>query len=73
VKEGILELEIIVTDRELALISIIDTLFLLIYYILYYWHININIVAKTKGFFPLPVKHRAITIQYPSFQSFLYN
>ncbi|PQE32876.1 hypothetical protein CJF32_00001345 [Rutstroemia sp. NJR-2017a WRK4] len=32
-----------------------------------------NIVTKTKGFFPLPVKQRAITIYHPSFQSFLYN
>jgi hypothetical protein len=66
-KEGILELKVIVTDRELALITIIDTIFLSIYYILCCWYININVVTKTKGFFPLLIRYRAITIYYPSF------
>jgi hypothetical protein len=71
VKEGILEPEVMVTDRELALMTTIDTIFPSTYHILCRWHVNMNVVAKTKGFFPPPVKHGATTTRHPSFQSFL--
>jgi hypothetical protein len=72
-KEGILEPEVMVTDRELVLITTIDTIFLSIYYILYCWHINMNVVAKTKSFFLPPIKYGDSTIWHSFFQSFLYN
>jgi len=46
----------IVTDRELALIECIDTLFPKTTHLLYRWYVNMNVLAKTKRFFLGPVK-----------------
>ena len=46
----------IVTDREIALISSIDTHLLESSHILCCWHVNINVLAKTKKFFPSLIK-----------------
>ena len=46
----------IVTDRELALINSIDTWLPQSSHILCRWHVNMNVLAKTKKFFPGPIK-----------------
>ena len=40
-----------VTDRELALLNTLDDLFPLSDHILCRWHVNMNVVAKTKKHF----------------------
>ena len=62
----------IVTDRELALIECIDTLFPKTTHLLCRWHVNINVLAKTKRFFLGPVKGDDSKVRrHPLFQSFL--
>ena len=39
---------IILTDKEVALITVIEFIFLEIKYIIYIWHININILKKAR-------------------------
>jgi hypothetical protein len=64
----------IVTDRELALISCIDTLFLESRHLLCRWHINMNVLAKTKKHFPGPIKDSNGKVKrHPFFQAFLDN
>jgi len=43
--------QVFVTDRELALINTLDKLFPSSDYLLCRWHINMNVVAKTKKHF----------------------
>ena len=50
-KNSVEELLSIVTDRELALIKVLDTLFPRSIHLLCRWHINMNVLAKTKKFF----------------------
>jgi len=62
----------IVTDRELALIKVLDTLFLRSIHLLCRWHVNINVLAKTKKFFPPPIKDSDSKVKrHPKFQEFL--
>jgi hypothetical protein len=62
----------IITDRELALIKCIDTLFPQSNHILCRWHVNMNVLAKTKKFFPGPIKdENGIMRRHPLFQTFL--
>jgi hypothetical protein len=62
----------IVTDRELALIDCIDTQFPKSIHLLCRWHVNINVLAKTKKHFPGPIKDSNRTVKrHPLFQSFL--
>jgi hypothetical protein len=56
VKERVEEPLSIVTDRELALINSLDIYFLRSSHILCRWHVNMNVLSKTKGFFPKPIK-----------------
>jgi hypothetical protein len=63
----------VVTDRELALINSLSIHFDGSHYILYRWHININVLAKTKGFFPKPVKQGTFYQRHPTFKAFLAN
>ena len=51
VSEGISRPKCFVTDRELALLNTINDLFPTLDYILCRWHVNINVVAKTKKHF----------------------
>jgi hypothetical protein len=43
---------IFVTDRELALIKVLDYLFPDTAHILYTWHVNMNILANCRKHFP---------------------
>jgi hypothetical protein len=68
----ILEPLSIVTDRELALMNSLDTRFPRSQHILCRWHVNMNVLAKTKRFFPGPIKHTDRAYQrHPDFQGFL--
>ena len=62
----------IVTDRELALIECLDTQFPESTYLLCRWYVNMNVLAKTKKFFPGPIKDSDGRVKrHPLFQSFL--
>jgi hypothetical protein len=62
----------IITDRELALIKAIDILFPRSSHILCRWHINTNVLAKYKKFFPGPIKdNNGIIQRHPRFQAFI--
>jgi hypothetical protein len=62
----------IVTDRELALIECINTQFPQSTHILCQWHVNMNVLAKTKRFFPGPIKDKNGKVRrHPLFQTFL--
>jgi hypothetical protein len=61
----------IVTDRELALMKSIDSHFPQSHHTLCRWHVNMNVLAKTKRFFPPPVKENGIYKRHPTFQEFL--
>jgi hypothetical protein len=70
-KESIQEPLSIVTDREIALIKALRTHFPSSYLLLCRWHVNMNVLAKTKRFFPGPVKVGDRTVRHPRFQEFL--
>jgi hypothetical protein len=62
----------IVTDRELALINCLKALFSELIHLLYRWHVNMNVLAKTKKYFLAPIKSLIGKVErYLSFQSFL--
>ena len=62
----------IVTDRDLALIKSLNTRFPDSKYILCRWHVNINVLAKTKKWFPAPVRDSSGVIRrHPQFQEFI--
>jgi len=62
----------IVTDRELALINCLEALFPDSIHLLCHWHVNMNILAKTKRFFPGPIKSPTGKVdRHPSFKAFL--
>ena len=60
-----------VTDRELALIKSLNTRFPYSQYLLYCWHVNINVLAKTKQYFPGPTQVNGRPVRHPRFQEFL--
>jgi MULE transposase domain len=61
-----------VTDRELALIKCLNTRFPGSGHILCRWHVNMNVLAKTKKWFPAPVRDASGVIhQHPQFQEFI--
>jgi hypothetical protein len=61
----------IVTDRELALMKCLDTQFPASQYILCHWHVNMNVLAKTKRWFPAPVRVNGTIQRHPQFQEFI--
>lgn len=62
----------IVTDRELALIKCIKTFFPSARHLLCRWHVNMNVLAKTKKYFPSPIKdNNRNWTRHPRFQAFL--
>jgi hypothetical protein len=61
----------IVTDRELALIRCIKSHFPSARHLLCRWHINMNVLAKTKRWFPAPVKVNRKAARHPQFQEFI--
>ena len=64
----------IVTDREIALINSIDIFLPQSSYILCRWHVNINVLAKTKKFFPRLIKgDDSITRRHLKFKEFMVN
>jgi hypothetical protein len=57
----------IITDKELALINCLKALFPELIYLLCCWHVNINVLAKTKKYFPAPIKSLIGKVErYPS-------
>ena len=46
----------IVIDRELALIQALKRRFTLLQFLLYCWYININVLDKTKAWFPALIR-----------------
>jgi hypothetical protein len=62
----------IVTDRDLALIKSLNTRFPDSQHILCRWHVNMNVLAKTKKWFPAPVRDSSGVIRrHPQFQEFI--
>jgi hypothetical protein len=62
----------IVTDRELALMDAIDKLFPAAAHFLCRWHVNMNVLAKTKKFFPKPVRgNDGVYRRHQKFKDFL--
>jgi hypothetical protein len=61
----------IVTDRELALMQCLDTRFPASQHILCCWHVNMNVLAKIKRWFPAPVRVNGIIQRHPQFQDFI--
>jgi hypothetical protein len=61
----------IVTDRELALIRCLKSQFPSARHLLCRWHVNINVLAKTKKWFPAPVKVNGKAVHHPQFQEFI--
>jgi transposase-like protein len=70
-KESIQEPLSIVTDQEIALIKALRTYFPSSQRILCRWHINMNVLAKTKRFFPGPVTVGDEVERHPEFQASL--
>jgi MULE transposase domain len=70
-KESIQEPLSIVTDREIALIKALRTHFPSSQHLLCRWHVNMNVLAKTKKFFPAPILVNNRPIRHPQFQEFL--
>ena len=72
VEEGIPEPLSIVTDRELGLIRALQSRFPTSRHLLCKWHVNMNVLAKTKGFFPSPRRGASGSIERSAeFQDFL--
>jgi hypothetical protein len=61
----------IVTDRELALIRALKAEFPNSQHLLCRWHVNMNVLAKTREFFPAPTRVEGRIIRRPRFQDFL--
>jgi MULE transposase domain len=61
----------IVIDRELALMWCLDTRFPGSQHILCRWYINMNVLAKTKRWFPAPVRVNGIIQRHSQFQDFI--
>lgn len=61
----------IVTDRELALIKSLNTWFPSSQHLLCRWHVNMNVLAKTKQHFPGPTQVNGRSERHPRFQEFL--
>jgi hypothetical protein len=58
----------IVTDKELALINYLKALFPKLIHLLCRWHVNINVLAKTKKYFLAPIKSLIGKVErHPSF------
>ena len=58
-EHGIPEPDTWVTDRELALINTLDDLFLNTAHILCTWHVNMNILANCRKYYPADTKDPA--------------
>ncbi|KAM4061414.1 MULE transposase [Hirsutella rhossiliensis] len=73
VQEGIPLPRVIVTDRELALMNALLSIpeLAAVLHLLCRWHINKNILAKTKAHFPGPTKEGNRTVRAPEFTAFL--
>lgn len=61
----------IVTDRELALIRGLNSQFPDSQHILCRWHVNMNVLAKTKRWFPAPIRVNGTIQRHPQFQEFI--
>jgi hypothetical protein len=62
----------IVTDRELALMEVLDKLFQHSYHLLCRWHVNMNVLAKCKQHFPGPIKsNNGVYSRHPDFKAFI--
>ena len=62
----------IITDKELALIDCLDTLFPKSTYLFCRWHVNINVLAKTKKHFLGLIKNAGKKVKrHPFFQAFI--
>ena len=53
----------IITDKELAFIDCLDTQFPELIHLFYRWHVNMNVLAKTKKYFLRPVKEANRTVK----------
>jgi hypothetical protein len=63
----------IIIDRELALLNALEASFTSSRHILCQWHINMNVLAKTRRFFPAATHSTegSIPVRHPSFDAFL--
>lgn len=61
----------IVMNKELALISCINTLFLKLRHLLCRWYMNINVLIKTKKHFPGLIKNSNRKVKRHPFLSIL--
>ncbi|KAI0992813.1 hypothetical protein K3495_g15371 [Podosphaera aphanis] len=61
----------IVTDRELALKKSLEAHFSDTPHLLCRWHVNMNVLVKSKKHFPKPAKKRNYYVRIPIFVEFL--
>ena len=61
----------IVTDRELALMKSLEAHFSDTPHLLWRWHVNMNVLAKSKKYFPKPTKKGNSYVRSPIFDEFL--
>lgn len=61
----------IVTDRELALMKSLEAHFSDTPHLLCRWHVNMNVLAKSKKYFPKPTKKGNSYVRSPIFVEFL--
>jgi hypothetical protein len=59
----------IVTDRELALIRALKPEFPNSQHLLCRWHVNMNVLAKTRQFFPAPTTVEGRIIRHLGFRT----
>lgn len=71
-KEGIQKPAVAVTDRETALMKALDRRFPSTTHLLCRWHVNMNVLAKCKKFFPGPIRGEdGVHRRHPQFKKFL--
>lgn len=63
----------IITDRELALLNALEATFSSSRHLLCQWHISMNVLAKTRRFFPAASRGipGSMPVRHPSFEAFL--
>lgn len=64
---------LIVTDRELALLNALEAsdAWCPVPHLLCRWHVNMNVLAKTRRFFPPAIKQGGEYHRHPKFKAFL--
>ena len=71
-KHSIQDPRCVVSDRELALLKALNkSKWRTVPHLLCRWHVNMNVLAKTRRFFPAAIKENGIYKRHPKFRDFL--